>query len=171
MKQNSEIDWNTDVNLIRPTIWYCQKEYIEKSLGTKLYDDLIAKVIAGTLAGSDLKLVNEYLADALLKWVMYEVQIPLLYKFRQKSTSKNTDPNAQAIDLADLRYLRDAYKNKGAYFTQRMETYLCANHETFPLWVQCSEEGVDARSTSSPTSLYLPSADPVDNRECKKYFY
>ena len=155
VKLNSEIDANVDMDLVRPTIWYCQKEYIEKSLGTLLYNDLIAKVIAETLAGNELNLVNNYLADALLFWVKYEVQVPLLYKFRNKSTSKNTDTNAQPIQLNELKFIEDKYKDKAQYFTSRMEKYLCANTELFPLWNDCSEDGVNSRPTKPQTSLYI----------------
>lgn len=155
VKNNSEIDSNVDVNWLRPTIWYCQKEFIEKSLGTALYNDLIAKVIAGTLAGNDLNLVNNYLADALLMWVRSEVQVPLLYKMRNKSVGKNTDPNQQPIDLTEHEYLRNFYRMKAEYFTKRMEKFLCANETLFPLWNDCTDGGVDARPTKPQTSLSL----------------
>lgn len=156
VKSNSEIDSNVSSTLIRPTVWYCQKEYIERSLGTELYNDLIAKVLADTLAGNDLILVNQYLADALLFWVRHEIQVPLLYKFRNKSVGKNTDPNQQPVDHSEHLYLKSYYKNKAEYFTGRMEKYLCANSTLFPLWLDCSTEGIDAKKTDPTISLYLP---------------
>ena len=158
VKSNSEIDANVDMNLIRPTIWYCQKEYIEKSLGTALYNDICTKIIAdSTLATHTdiLNLVNNYLADALLKWVMFEIQVPLLYKFRNKSTSTNTDANSQPIDLKTLQFLENKYKDKAQYFTQRMEKFLCANSTLFPLWDDCIDGGVDKQDTKPTTSLFL----------------
>ncbi len=156
VKSNSEIDSNVSSTLIRPTVWYCQKEYIERSLGTELYNDLIAKVLADTLAGNDLILVNQYLADALLFWVRHEIQVPLLYKFRNKSVGKNTDPNQQPVDHSEHLYLKSYYKNKAEYFTGRMEKYLCANSTLFPLWLDCSTEGIDAKKTDPTISFYLP---------------
>ena len=156
VKSNSEIDSNVSSTLIRPTVWYCQKEYIERSLGTELYNDLIAKVLADTLAGNDLILVNQYLADALLFWVRHEIQVPLLYKFRNKSVGKNTDPNQQPVDHSEHLYLKSYYKNKAEYFTGRMEKYLCANSTLFPLWLDCSTEGIDAKKTDPTISIYLP---------------
>ncbi len=155
VKQNSEIDSNVDVNFLRPTIWYCQKEFIEKSLGTVFYDDLITKVIAGTLAGDELNLVNNYLADALLMWVRSEVQVPMTFKYKNKSVGKNTDPNQQPVDLAEHEYLRNYYRMKAEYFTKRMEDYLCANETLFLLWLDCSIGGVNARETKPQTSLSL----------------
>ncbi len=58
VKENSEIDENVDMKLINPTIWYCQKLYIEPALGTALYNDLIADVVAGSVTGDNLTLVD-----------------------------------------------------------------------------------------------------------------
>jgi len=140
LKSNSEVDENVDMKLINPTIWYCQKAYLEQTLGTVLYDDLISKIVAGTLAGNDLTLVNDYIADALLYWVMYELQVPLTYKFRNKSLNKNTDANSQPVGFEEHKYLKDVYKPKAQYFTERLEKYLCANSDLFPLYNTTTED-------------------------------
>ena len=38
LKDNSEIDENTDMKLLNPTIWRCQIQYIQNVLGTNLYN-------------------------------------------------------------------------------------------------------------------------------------
>lgn len=140
LKSNSEVDENVDMKTINPTMWYCQKAYIEPVLGTVLYDDLISKIVAGTLAGNDLTLVNDYIADALLYWVMYELQVPLTYKFRNKSVNKNTDANSQPVGFEEHKYLKDVYKPKAQYFTERLDKYLCANSDLFPLYNTTTED-------------------------------
>lgn len=144
IKENSTLDENIDMKLINPTIWYCQKEYIEPALGTALYNDICAEIISDAdLSGVTdyLTLVDDYIADALLYWVLHESQVPLTYKFRNKSVSKNTDPNSQPVDFEQHKYLRDYYKNKAVMFTQRLKDYLCENEELFPLYG--TENGVD----------------------------
>lgn len=156
LKSNSEVDENVDMKLINPTIWYCQKQYLENTLGTTLYDDLISKIVAGTLAGDDLDLVNDYIADALLYWVMYELQVPLTYKFRNKSVSKNTDANSQPVDFEQHKYLKDIYRPKAQYFTERLKAYLCENSTLFPLYG--TENGVDElypKDIPPQVSVYL----------------
>jgi len=165
VKENSEVDENVDMKLINPTIWYCQKEYLEKTLGTVLYNDLATKIIAGTLAGDDLTLVNDYVADALLFWVKHELQVPLLYKFRNKSVGKNTDQNSQPVGFDEHKYLRDYYKPKAQYFTERLEKYLCANEELFPLY--CTEDEIDElspRNTPPQVAVYLGPTKPQKDR-------
>jgi hypothetical protein len=162
VKENSEIDENVDMKLINPTIWYCQKEYLEKTLGTVLYNDLISKIVASTLAGDDLTLVDDYIADCLLFWVKHELQVPLTYKFRNKSVSTNTDPNSQPVSFDIHKYLRDYYKPKAQYFTERLEKYLCANEALFPLY--CTEDSIDElspRKTPPQSAFYLGKSEPL----------
>ena len=78
IKNNTEIDENVNVNKLLPTVWWCQKAYIEQVLGSALFDDLLSKILASTLAGNDLTLVEKYVSPALVQWVMFEVQVPLL---------------------------------------------------------------------------------------------
>jgi len=102
VKENSVIDDNVDMKLIQPTIWQCQKQYIEAYLGTQLYDDINSKVVASTLAGDDLTLVNDYIADALLYWVVYELQVSLLFKMRNVGTSTERSDFSNPVDLKQL---------------------------------------------------------------------
>jgi hypothetical protein len=158
IKANSVIDNNVEDKLIQSTVWYCQKQYVEKLLGTELYNAIITEVTdnAGVIQTALYEtLIDEYVADMLLKYVMFEVQIPLTYKMRNKSTGKNTDPNQQPVDFVEHRYLKDDYKDKAEYFADRAYRYLCANSEDYPLWSDCSDDGVNARELKPTTSLYL----------------
>ena len=157
VKENSEIDENVDMKLIEPTIWRCQIQYLQNVLGTKLYKSILDKIINDTLTGDYLNLVNDYCADSLLNYVMYEVQIPLLYKFRDKSVSKKSSDNAQPIDFKEHRYLKDFYKHKAEFFTSRLNDYLCEYSELFPEYD--TEDGIDEVNPhgGKPTvSVYLP---------------
>ena len=158
VKENSEIDENVDMKYILPTIWYCQKQYLENTLGTPLFDDLLAKIIAGTLAGNDLILVDAYIADALLMWVRMEVQIPLLYKLRNKSVAKNNSEFSQPIDYQEHRYLKDDYKTKAVFFSKRLDEYLCysVGQNLFPLYTTYTQsDEVRATPTKATVSVYL----------------
>lgn len=159
IRENTEIDENVDQKLINPTIFLVQKKYVEKTLGTNLYNDLCAEIISDyTLASVPdyLTLVDEYIADMMLYWIMYEAQIPLTYKFRNKSVNKNTDPNSQTISFEEHKYLKDNYKKDAQYFTDRLERYLCANSTLFPLY--CTEDAIDELSpkdTPPQVAVYL----------------
>lgn len=159
VKSNTPIDENVDQKLINPVIFLVQKKYVEKTLGTNLYNDICTEIIADyTLATvpNYLTLVNEYVADMMLYWILYEAQVPLTYKFRNKSVSKNTDPNSQPVGFEEHKYLKDDFKKDAQYFTERLELYLCANESLFPLY--CTENEVDElspRDTPPQVAVYL----------------
>ena len=51
VKSNSILDDNVDERLMVDALWTAQREYIKPILGTNLFDDIITKAAAGTLAG------------------------------------------------------------------------------------------------------------------------
>ena len=156
VKENSAIDENTDYKKILPTIWQCQIQYLQNLLGTKLYDDLITKVIAGTIAGDDETLMVDYVSDALLYWVQYELQIPLLYEYRNKNVSTNRSDDATPISLKDSYRIENRFKDKAEFFSKRLSDYLCANSTLYPLY--CTESEIDEvkpHEGKAGTNLYL----------------
>jgi len=169
IKNNSEIDDNVDVKKLLPSVWYCQKEYIERSLGTLLYEDLIAKVIAGTIAGNDLILVEKYISPALLWATMNEVQVPLLYNYRNKSVGKNSSDNSTPVDYVEHRYLKDFYKPRMVAFSQRLEKYLLANSTLFPLYMDVNDiDEIPSSNTVAKTSVWLGGEG---GRTCDENYY
>ena len=169
IKNNSQIDENVDMKKILPVVWQCQTQHMQSVLGSQLYNDLIAKVIAGTLAGDDLKLVEEYVADALLYWVMYEVQIPLLFNFRNKSTATNNSDHSTPITTKELSRIENRFKDKAEFFSERITNYLCANTALYPLYMTATSSDDVIPEIAKPTvSVFL--GDPYKPK-CNKFLY
>lgn len=169
VKENSVIDDNVDMKLIQPTIWQCQKQYIEAYLGTQLYDDINSKVVASTLAGDDLTLVNDYIADSLLYWVVYELQVSLLFKMRNVGTSTERSDFSSPVDLKQLARVENRFKKKAEYFSERLTAYLCANTDLYPLYLITSEsDDLLPESAKPTTSVFLGSTAMP---KCNKYLY
>lgn len=160
IKNNSEIDDNVDVKLLLPTVVYCQRQYIKNTIGSPLYDAIEAEIVstpAGTIATpSYLTLVDTYIAPALLAWVMKEAQVPLTYKFRNKSVAKNNSDFSQPIDFTEHKYVKDYYEPRAILYTKDLENFLCANSADYPLYTQyTSSDQVRARNTPARTSVWL----------------
>ena len=172
IKNNTEIDENVNVNKLLPTVWWCQKAYLERTLGSALFDDLLSKIIANTLAGNDLTLVEVHISPALVWWTMFEAQVPLLYNFRDKSVGKNNSDFSQPIDYTQHRYLKDNYKKRAEEMTDRLYRYLCANAALFPLYYSATSSD-QIISTDIPPSggLYMGGSDPTrEEYKCKLYY-
>ena len=65
VKNNTLIDENVDMRLILPSIKDAQELRIHPILGTPLYDDLKAKITAGTLNADEVTLLDDYVAPSM----------------------------------------------------------------------------------------------------------
>ena len=156
IKDNSILDENVDQRLMVDALWTSQREYIKPILGTDLYDDIISKAAAGTLAGDDLILVNTYIAPCLLKYLVFEMTPILAYKYRNKGVVQQTSENSQATSFDDLTHLLNRWRDKAEMFAQDIVAYLCANSSLFPLYSTNSDSDDIHPSKSGFTGgLYL----------------
>lgn len=156
VKSNSILDENVDERLMVGALWTAQREYIKPILGTDLFDDIIAKAAAGTLASNDLILVNTYIAPCLLNYLVFEMTPILAYKYRNKGVMQQTSENSQATSFDDLAHLLSRWKDKAEMFGEDAIAYLCANSTLFPLYSTNSDSDDIHPSKSAYTGgLYL----------------
>lgn len=156
IKDNSILDDNVDERLMVDALWTAQREYIKPILGTDLYDDIIAKAAAATLASNDLILVNEYIAPCLLKYLIFEMTPILAYKYRNKGVVQQNSENSQSTSFEDLNHLLNRWKDKAEMFAQDAIDYLCANSTLFPLYTSNSDaDDIYPKSSAFTGGLYL----------------
>lgn len=135
IKDNSVIDENLDMKYITTTIDKCQKKYIRPILGTALYNELQTQINAGTTTSINQTLIEDYLQDSLLYWVLYEGISLFTYKITNKSIVVKNSDNSSVADSEALATLRDGFKNDAEYFSELTTNYLCANTVNFPLFL------------------------------------
>jgi len=156
VKSNTVVDENLDVKVIRPTIYDAQRDHIKPILGTDLYEKIIADIAGSTLTGNYLTLVDNYIADCLLKYVVFALNIVGLYKYRNKSVSKQTSENSNPVDYTEQRYLMDYWQKKAEVRSQDITDYLCANVDLFPEYAANNDlDDLLPNSRNYTTSIYL----------------
>jgi len=155
IKKNTVIDENVDMHLLLPTIWMAQERHIQEIIGGSLYRKIQADIVASTLAGDYLTLVNSYLAPALGWWVMYEADITLLYKYRNKNVSTKTSENSAPVDFTQHKYLREHNKDQAEWWSQRAIDYLCEYSNLFPEYTDNQYDEISPRSTKYSSTVFL----------------
>lgn len=153
--ENTEIDENVNWKLIRSTIWNAQEFYIQDILGGTLYQAIRDEIVTnnGTLTtGKYVTLVDTYIAPVLLNYVMSDLQVPLLYKFRDKSTSTNRSEFSNPITHSEMVKLQDFYRIKAEKFADRLYDYLCANTSTYTEWTTYATSDLVRAQTPRPTT-------------------
>jgi hypothetical protein len=134
IKQNTPINDNVDVKLLKLAILEAQECHLLESIGTGLYNDLNAKIVAGTIAGNDLILMKSYIRPMMKYWVMVEGLPMMLFKFTNKANSTSTSDNSSPIQYEDMNYNVKRFQAKAEVYTERMIKYIQANITSFPLF-------------------------------------
>ena len=132
---------NVSPDLILPHLKDAQRIYIESALGTALYQDLQAHIIALTLAGDNLTLVNDYIQSTLVHYATLQAIPFLAYRIEGGNIYSKTSENGVALSREQLGDLSDSVKNTAEWYRARLIDYLCYNSELFPKY--SSSTGAD----------------------------
>ena len=132
LKRNSLIDGNVDVDKFIQFIKIAQQIHIQNYLGTALYDRISADVIAGTLTGNYLFLVNEYIKDMLIHFAMVDYLPFAAYQVANGGVFKHISENSESVTKNEVDTLIDKHRNFAQFYTRRFIDYICFNNNLFP---------------------------------------
>jgi hypothetical protein len=137
---------NVSPSLILPHLKDAQRIYIESALGTALYEDLQAEILANTLAGDNLILVNDYIQSTLVHYATLQCLPFLAYRLENGNIYSKTSENGVALSREQLGDLSDSVKNTSEWYRARLIDYLCYNSALFPKY--SSSTGADIRPST-----------------------
>lgn len=141
--RNSILDGNLDTDKFIQFVKIAQEIDVQNLLGTKLYDKISADIIAGTLTGNYLTLVNEYVQPILI-WFAQVNYIPFsAYTIAKGGVYKHLAENSQSVDKTEVDYLVAKAREYANYYSTRMVDYLCFNNGLFPEYTSNTDEDVD----------------------------
>ena len=140
IKDNTLIDGNVDMKYITVTIADAQRMHILPILGTALYNELDAQIVAGTLTVLNTTLLNDYIQDALKYWVIYEGIDLFTYHITNKSVATKTSDNSSPVQQVDVIRLMDRNKDKAQFFSERVTRYLITNELLYPLYTDAGND-------------------------------
>jgi len=128
LKERSVIHDNMDPKLIYPDIKVAQDMYIEPILGTALYNKLQTIVADGTITdagNADYKLLlDKYIIDALVYYVMSMLPIDSSYQFWNKGVSRKSSQDVDLPSMSDLVEVSKNYQNRAEFYGNRLKRFL-----------------------------------------------
>lgn len=131
LKDFSPLTQNVDVKDYLPFVKVAQEKYTKPIVGSKLYDKLIAGVIASSLSADETVLVK--LLRPIVGWYTLYECIPFInLKLKNKGILKSGTDFSSNADLSETRYLREECRNQSEWYVQRLQDYLCKNGKLFP---------------------------------------
>ena len=132
LKDSTAVNLNVDVDILLPFVREAQKLYVETALGTELSEHLKAEIIAGTLAGADKTLVDDYIGDMLPGYSLYHALPYLRFKVENGNVYSKTSETGTPLSTAEAQHLREEVLNTASYYRERMIDYIRNNTASFP---------------------------------------
>lgn len=172
IKERTAMHDNIDPKLIYPDIKVAQDMFIAPTLGTALFNKLQTLIEAGTTAASGneyyKRLLDEYIPDALMYYVMSELVISLSYQMWNKGVMRKQSESAEVPSKNELDSLSSMYKNRAEFYLDRLKLYLIEYASTrFPEYLNPGNaaDTMFPEKTSFTMPVYL---GDEDNPYCNK---
>ena len=141
--RNTALGGNVDTDKFVQFIKIAQQIHIQNFLGTKLYDKISADILASTLSGDYLDLVNDYVQPMLIHYAMIEYLPWAAYTIANKGVYKHSSENAQNVDKEEVDFLIGKEQKIADYYTRRFLDYMSFNAAAkFPEYYTNSNEDV-----------------------------
>lgn len=109
----------------------CQDIYVQPKLGTTLFDELKAQIIANTLTTANQTLLDDYIQPCLRYWIESEAPTAISYKFLNKGLMQQSSENASTSSLDEINFISQKYRDKAEWYTERMIRFLCENSSDY----------------------------------------
>ena len=140
--KNTILDGNVDTDKFIQFIKIAQEIYIKNYLGTKLYDKIGADIIAGTLTGAYLTLVNTYVQPMLIHSAMVDYLPFAAYQIKNGGVFKHISENSESVTKNEVDYLVNKEREFAEYYTRRMIDYVTYHISDYPEYNTNNNEDV-----------------------------
>ena len=133
LKDRTQIADNVDIKRVSPCVETVSDIRIQPLLGEYFYNDLLTKYNAETLNANETTLVK--MMQRAIAWyaageAVYSVSRPISNKGIQQQDGENSS----AVDLEELAFGMDHFKQKGLHYVRRITSYLKKNAVLFPVF-------------------------------------
>lgn len=144
-KKLAGIDGNVDWKKLESTVIMVQDVYIENILGTPLYNDIKAKIIADPTLATEPNykaLINDYIAKPLAWYIKMEASYDFKFAYQNKGVQVKGSENSSAIDTSDLKLIKNEWRMHAESYSERLTKHLRFNIPMFPKYAERTLDGV-----------------------------
>jgi len=152
---NTILDGNVDTDKFIHFIKIAQEIHIRNYLGTDLYNKISADIIAGTLSGDYLTLVNTYVQPMLIHFAMVDYLPFAAYQIKNNGVFKHTSENATTVEKSEVDYLVNKEREFAEYYTRRFVDYMSFNETSFPEYRSNTNDDIHPDSSSNYSGWVL----------------
>jgi hypothetical protein len=127
-KRFSHLNGSVEESYMNSHVMLAQDKHVLAYLGSNLMAKLKADIVANTLAGDYLTLMDDYVRKVTLWWTMVEMIPNLHVKIMNGGLVIRTADNAVPITKEDLNRQMDLARQNAHHYTALMIRFLCDNN-------------------------------------------
>ena len=150
--KNTIISGSTDTDLFIQYVKIAQEIHITNYLGSKLYDKISTDIVANTLTGDYLSLVNDYIQPMLIHFAMVEYLPFASFQIKNGGVFKHSSESSESVSKSEIEFLIQKQRDFSEYYTRRFVDYICFNSAKFPEYLNNSGSDVDPDKDVNPTN-------------------
>lgn len=140
---NTAMSGNVDTDKFIQFIKIAQDIHIQNYLGTDLYNKISNEIIANTLSGDYLNLVNDYIQPMIIHFAMTEYLPFAAYTIANGGVYKKGAENSSTVEKSEVDFLISKERDYAEYYTQRFIDYMSFNAASkFPEYYTNNNEDV-----------------------------
>lgn len=128
LKDRTALHTNVEDKLILPEIKAAQDMYLLPLLGSALFDKIIGMIgdsSIGNAPNADYKnLVDNYLIDMMVNYVMSELPLGITYQIWNKGVATKTTDSSNTPSMSELFDIASKYKQRAEYYEKRARKFL-----------------------------------------------
>ena len=142
LKRFTFVDGNLDSDKLLQFVKIAQDIHIQSYLGTDLLDKIKNDIVAGTLTGAYLTLLETYVKPMLIHWAMVEYLPFAAYNVTNKGMYKSTSENAETVDKNEVDFLIQKSRSLAENYSQRFVDYMVYNQSNSPEYTSNSNNDI-----------------------------
>jgi len=127
IKERTGLHANVDDKLVLPEIKTAQDMYIHPLLGSALYERLQDGIDNNNLTADEVALLDNFVTDTLIYYVLSELPTGLSYQFYNKGLVRKTSDNTDQPQMQDLLDISARYRKRAEFYAERMVKFLKQN--------------------------------------------
>ena len=136
------VNGNVDTDKFIQFVKIAQDIHIQNYLGSDLFNKISADIIADSLIGNYLTLVNTYVKPMVIHWAMVEYLPFASYTIANKGIYKHSSENSDTVVKDEVDFLIEKSRNLAQYYTDRFISYMSFNQDLFPEYNSNNNEDV-----------------------------
>lgn len=140
--RNSILDGNVDTDKFIQYIKIAQEIHIRNYLGTDLYNKISNDILAGTLDGDYLELINTFVQPMLIHYAMVDYLPFAAFQIKNGGVYKHNSETADSATKEEIEFLIQKERDIAEYYTRRFVDYMSFNQESFPEYYTNSNDDI-----------------------------